>query len=62
MGHHLIDDALENQTQWEPVPYGMELDTIDYVKVSYQTILNTPNDAELGNLVRNILYELQKNK
>lgn len=62
MGHHLIDDALENQNQWEPVPYSKELDTIDYVKVSYQTILNTPNDAELGNLVRNTLYELQKNK
>jgi hypothetical protein len=55
MGHRLIDDALEKQAS-------KELETIDYVKVSYQTILNTPNDAKLGSLVRNTLYELQKNK
>lgn len=62
MGHRLIDDALEEQAQLELVPYSKELETIDYVKVSYQTILNTPNDAKLGSLVRNTLYELQKNK
>jgi hypothetical protein len=62
MGHRLIDDALEKQAQLELVPYSKELETIDYVKVSYQTILNTPNDAKLGSLVRNTLYELQKNK
>jgi hypothetical protein len=62
MGHHLIDDALENQEQLELVPYSKELETIDYVKVSYHTILTTPNDAELGNLVRTTLYELQKKK
>jgi hypothetical protein len=62
MGHHLIDDALENQAQLELVPYSKELEIINYVKVPYHTILNTPNDAELGKLVRHTLYELQKNK
>jgi hypothetical protein len=62
MGHHLIDDALENQEQLELVPYSKELETIDYVKISYHTILTTPNDTELGNLVRTTLYELQKKK
>jgi hypothetical protein len=62
MGHHLIDDALENQEQLELVSYSEELGMIDYVKVPYHTILTTPNDAALGELVRNILCELQKNR
>jgi|LakMenE01Jun11ns_1017448.scaffolds.fasta_scaffold9628544_2 hypothetical protein len=62
MGHHLIDDALENQDQFELISYSEELGVVDYVKVSYHTILTTPNDAELGELVRNTLYELQKNR
>ena len=62
MGHHLIDDALENQDQFELISYSEELGVVDYVKVSYHTILTTPNDAELGELVRNTLHKLQKNR
>jgi hypothetical protein len=57
MGHHLIDDALENQTQWEPIPYGREMLEFDYIKIPFDTILNTPNDQELGKLVRDKYLE-----
>jgi len=57
MGHRLVEDALENQDQLELVPYNEELDSIDYIKIPRHTILITPNDTELGQLVRNILYK-----
>jgi hypothetical protein len=56
MGHHLIDDALKNQEHLELVPYSEELMEITHIKVSYKTILDTPNDAELGNLIREIYW------
>ena len=58
MGHHLIDDALENQEQLELISYSKELDIIDYIKVSYHTILTTPNDTELGALIRKRYIEM----
>lgn len=60
MGHHLIDDALENQAQWGPISYGKEMLEIDYVKIPFDIILNTPNDQELGGLVRDEYYKSQK--
>ena len=60
MGHHLIDDALENQAQWEPVLYSKEMLEIDYVKTPINIILNTPNDQELGKLIRDEYYKSQK--
>jgi hypothetical protein len=60
MGHHLIDDALENQEQWEPVPYSKEILEIDYIKIPINTILNTPNDQKLGEFVRDEFYKSQK--
>jgi hypothetical protein len=59
MGHHLIDDALEEQYKWEPLPYNEKLLDKLYVKVSYNIIVNTPNDEELGKLVREKYWELQ---
>jgi hypothetical protein len=58
MGHHLIDDALENQAQWEPISYGKEMLEFDYIKIPFDTILNTPNDQELGELVRDKYLKL----
>ena len=62
MGHRLVEDALENQDQLELIPYNEELDSIDYIKIPRHTILNNPNDAKLGELVRNTLYKQQNFK
>jgi len=56
MGHHLIEDALEKQ---EIKSKNKDLLEKLHVKVSYKTILNTPNDEELGKLIREKYWELQ---
>jgi hypothetical protein len=60
MGHHLIDDALEKQDEWEPIPYNEELLDNLYIKISYKTIINTPNDTKLGKLIRDIYWDENK--
>jgi hypothetical protein len=59
MGHHLIDDQLENQDiPWdylEPISYSEEYLNLNYVMVPRELIENTPNDAELGSQVR-VMY------
>jgi hypothetical protein len=60
MGHHLIENALERQDEWEPIPYGEELLDSLYIKISYKTIIDTPNDQKLGKLIRDIYWERQE--
>jgi hypothetical protein len=58
MGHHLIDDILENQKQLKPTLDNKETLGLDCIKIPINIILNTPNDQKLGELVRNELHKL----
>lgn len=60
MGHHLIDDQLENQdVPWdylEPISYSEEYINLNYVMVPRELIEQLPNDSELGNQVRKMYH------
>ena len=60
MGHHLIDDQLENQdVPWdylEPISYSEEYINLNYVMVPRELIEQLPNDSELGRQVRKMYH------
>jgi hypothetical protein len=60
MGHHLIDDQLENQDiPWdylEPISYSEEYINLNYVMVPRELIEQLSNDSELGRQVRKMYH------
>jgi hypothetical protein len=60
MGHHLIDDRLENQDiPWdylEPISYSEEYINLNYVMVPRELIEQLSNDSELGRQVRKMYH------
>ena len=57
MGHHLIDDQLENQNlHLEPVSYFEEYLNLNYVMVPRELVEQLLNDFELGSQVRKMYY------
>jgi hypothetical protein len=60
MGHHLIDDQLENQDiPWdylEPISYSEEYINLNYIMVPRELIEQLSNDSELGLQVRKMYH------
>ena len=60
MGHHLIDDQLENQdVPWdylEPISYSEGYINLNYVMVPRELIEQLSNDSELGRQVRKMYH------